>query len=54
MYVHRHAKNNHFPIYFMILTKELCTDGPMDQPTDLPMDGQMDKPSYRDAIAASK
>ena len=48
MYVHRYAKNNHFPLNFAIFTKALQTDGP----TDRPMDRRTDKPSYRDAIAA--
>ena len=44
------AKNDEFPTDFAILTKALRTDGPTDGPTDR----RMDKPSYRDAIAASK
>ena len=35
---------------FAIFTKALRTDGPTDRPTDQ----RPDKPSYRDAIAASK
>ena len=54
MYLHSCAKNNHFPIDFAIFTKALRTDGPTDRRTDGRMDGQTDKPSYRDAIAASK
>ena len=54
MYVHRHAKNNDFPIDFTIFTKALRTDGPTDQRTNGPTDRRTDKPSYRDAIAASK
>ena len=58
MYVHRYAKNNHFPIDFAIFTKALRTDGPTDRRTDRRTDQQTDrrtdKPSYRDAIAASK
>ena len=46
MYVYRYAKNNHFPIDFAIFTKALRTDRQTDRRTD--------KPSYRDAIAASK
>ena len=34
MYVHRYAKNNHFPLDFAIFTKALRTDGPTDGPTD--------------------
>ena len=54
MYVHGYAKNNHFPIDFAIFTKALRTDGRTDRPTDQPTDRRTDKPSYRDAIAASK
>ena len=50
MYVYRHAKNNHFPIDFVIFTKALRTNGPTDGPTYR----RTDRPSYRDAIAASK
>ena len=46
IYVHRHAKNNDFPVDFAIFTKALRTNGPTDRRTDTP--------SYRDAIAASK
>ena len=46
MYVHRYAKIYHFPIDFAIFTKALRTDQQTDQRTD--------KPSYKDAIAASK
>ena len=44
------AKNNHFPIDFANFTKALWTDRRTDGPTD----GRTDKPSYRNAIAASK
>ena len=66
IYVHRHAKNDDFPIDFAIFTKALPTDqptdqrtngptdGPTDRPTDQRTDGRTDIPSYRDAIAASK
>ena len=50
IYIHRHAKNNDFPIDFAIFTKALRTDGPTDGPTDR----RTDIPSYKDAIAASK
>ena len=46
----RHAKNDDFSIDFAIFTKALPTDRQTDQPTDQ----RTDKPSYRDAIAASK
>ena len=42
MYVHRHAKNNHFPKDFVIFTKALRTDGPTDRPTDQPTDQPTD------------
>jgi len=45
MYVHRHAKNNNFPIDFAIFTKALWTDGPMDQLTNGPMDQQTNGPT---------
>ena len=50
IYIHGHAKNDDFPIDFAIFTKALRTD----QRTNGPTDQRMDKPSYRDAIAASK
>ena len=44
IYVHRHAKNDDFPIDFAIFTKALRTDRPtdgwMDGPTDGPNNGQ--------------
>ena len=49
-YVLRHAKNEDFSIDFAIFTKALRTDGP----TNAPIDRRTEKPSYRDAIAASK
>ena len=49
-----HAKNDDFPIDFVIFTKALPTDQPTDPPTDGPMDQRTDIPSYRDVIAASK
>ena len=51
LYVHRHSKNNHFPIDFAIFTKALRTDQRIDGLMDQLMNGQT---SYRDAIAASK
>ena len=52
MYVHRYAKDSHFPIDFAIFTKALqkhfyksITDGPTDRRTDGPMDGQTDQQS---------
>ena len=50
IYVHKQAKNTHFPIDFVIFTKAL----PTDRPTDGPTDQRTDIPSYRDAIAASR
>ena len=51
-------RNNDFPTDFAIFTKALRTDGPTDrrtdQGTDQQTDRRTDKPSYRDAIAASK
>ena len=50
IYVHRHAKNNPFPIDFAISTKALptdgLTDGPTDQPTDRPTDRRTDGRTY--------
>ena len=40
IYMHRHAKNNDFPIDFVIFTKALRTDGPTGQRTDEPTDGR--------------
>ena len=58
MYVHRYAKNDHFPLDFAIFTKALWTDQQTDRPMDGPTDGRTDqrtdKPSYGDAIAATK
>ena len=34
IYVHRHAKNNHFSIDFAISTNALRTDGQIDRRTD--------------------
>ena len=60
--MHRYAKINDFPIDFAIFTKAVWTNRLTDQPTDRPTNQwtnqrtnqQMDMPSYRDAIAASK
>ena len=45
IYVHRYAKNNHFPIDFAIFTKALWTDRQMDQltkrQTDRPTNGRI-------------
>ena len=38
--MHRHAKNNDFPIDFVIFTKALGADGPTDGPTDGLTDGR--------------
>jgi len=42
LYVHRHSKNNHFPIDFAIFTKALQTDRLTNGRTDGRTDGQTD------------
>ena len=42
IYVHRHAKNNDFPIDSAIFTKALRTDGRIDRRTDGRTDQLMD------------
>ena len=54
IYLHGHAKNDDFPINFANFTKALPTDGQTNGRTDRPTDRRKDKPSYRDAIAASE
>ena len=49
IYIHRHAKNNDFPIDYAIFTKALWTDQPTDGPMDKPTDQPTDKPSHRNA-----
>ena len=39
-YMRRHAKNDDFPIDFLIFTKALPTDRRTDGPTDGPIDGR--------------
>ena len=47
LYVHKHAKNNHFPIDFAIFTKALWMDGPTDGRTDGRTDRRTDRPTKR-------
>ena len=48
------ASVNDFPTNFAFVTKELPAGGPLDQPRDQRTNRRTDKPSYKDAIAASK